>query len=273
MNVFGRTDLYVRKIQRLGFNVQVINGAEIITPPLCYIPSGDFMMGSSPQRDPHALPSEQPEHRFRLDAYQIAKYPVTVGEYAHFVRDGGTQPETRTGVSWQSQQQHPDHPVVCVRWIDARAYTEWLRDVTGQAWRLPTEAEWEKAARWDAKKGKKGQSRIYPWGDKFDRRKCNTSVSNLGTTSEIDRYPQGRSPYGACEMAGNVWEWTSSLFSSYPYDPTDGREDPTTDSHRVLRGGAWLLAPEVARCACRNSEHPRKFVGHFIDVGFRLVLS
>ncbi|HEX7735565.1 MAG TPA: SUMF1/EgtB/PvdO family nonheme iron enzyme [Ktedonobacteraceae bacterium] len=272
MSVFGQNDPSLRKLQLLGFTIQTFNGAEAITPPLCYIASGDFLMGSSPQRDSDTHPSEEDEHWVRLDAYQIAKYPVTVREYACFVNQGGTPPETRTNVSWSVQLQHPDHPVVCVRWIDAHAYTEWLRDTTGQAWRLPTEAEWEKAARWDYKKGK-GEARIYPWGNKFDKRLCNTSASAIGTTTEIDRYPQGASPYGAYEMAGNVWEWTTSIFSSYPYDPTDGREDPTSDKHRVLRGGAWLLPKEVARCACRNSEHPRIFVGHFIDVGFRLLLD
>jgi formylglycine-generating enzyme required for sulfatase activity len=272
MNVFRQTDPYIQKIQRLGFNLHNINGVEVITPPLCYVPSGDFLIGSSLNRDPDAFPSEEPEHWIRLSAYQIAKYPVTVGEYACFVNNGGMQPETRDNVSWASQLSHPDHPVVCVRWIEARAYTEWLRDVTGQAWRLPTEAEWEKAARWDATRGK-GESRLYPWGNKFNKKNCNTNVSNIGTTNEIDRYPQGCSPYGVYEMAGNVWEWTSSIFSSYPYNPVDGREDPASDKHRVLRGGSWLLEPKVARAACRNSEHPRNFVGHFIDVGFRLVLE
>lgn len=270
MNVFGQSDSYTRKIQHLGFKIQSINGVKVITPPLCYIASGDFLMGCSPQRDPHILPSEEPEHWIRLDTYQCAKYPVTVGEYACFVENGGSPPETTNNVSWQAQLQHPDHPVVCVRWIDARAYTEWLRDLTGQAWRLPTEAEWEKAARWDAKKK---ESRIYPWGNKFDRKYCNTRVSNIGTTNTIDLYPQGKSPYEVCEMAGNIWEWTSSIFSSYPYDRSDGREDAGTDKHRVLRGGSWILTPEVARSACRNSEHPRNFVGHFIDVGFRLLLE
>lgn len=272
MNVFGPNDPYIQKMLRLGFKVQTTNGIEVITPPVCSISAGDFLMGSSLQRDPDAFPSEEPEHRVRLSAYQLAKYPVTVGEYACFVRNGGTQPETRKDVSWEGQLRHLDHPVVCVRWIDARAYTEWLRDVTGQAWRLPTEAEWEKAARWDATKGK-GQPRIYPWGNKFNRNYCNTNTSAINTTSEIDRYPQGISSYGLYDMAGNVWEWTTSLFKSYPYNPTDGREDPASDKLRVLRGGAWLLEPRVARTTCRNSEHPREFSGFFIDVGFRLLLD
>src|SRR5258708_1554412 len=189
---------YIQKIQHLGFSIQTINSVEVITPPLCYIDPGSFLMGSSPKRDPHASPDEWPEHSFRLDAYQIAKYPVTVGEYACFVSNGGTPPETRNdvnSVNWQTQLQYLDHPVVCVRWIDAQAYTKWLRDLTGLAWRLPTEAEWEKAARWDWNARRhKGESRIYPWGNTFEKKNCNTKASNIGTTSEIDRYPRGQSP-------------------------------------------------------------------------------
>jgi formylglycine-generating enzyme required for sulfatase activity len=272
MNVFGLNNPYLVKMQRLGFTVQTINGVEVITPPLAHVPAGDFLLGTSQQRDPDAFPTEGPEHRFRLSAYQIAKYPITVGEYACFVRNGGIVPETRADVTWDGQLLHLDHPVVCVRWIDAKAYTEWLRDITGQAWRLPNEAEWEKAASWDHTKNK-GQKRIYPWGNKFDKNLCNTNVSGIHTTSEIDRYPRGSSPAGCFDMAGNVWEWTTSVFQSFPYDPTDGRENPASDKHRVLRGGAWLLEPRVARTTCRNSEHPREFSGYFIDVGFRLVLG
>lgn len=272
MNIFGANDPYIQKIQHLGFTVQTLNGVEVITPPVRLIPAGDFLMGSSSQRDPDATPSEGPEHRVRLSAYQLAMYPVTVGEYACFVQSGGTPPETRRDVTWEEQLRYLDHPVVCVRWIDANVYASWLRDITGQSWRLPSEAEWEKAARWDPTKGK-GQPRIYPWGDRFNRNYCNTNASALNTTTEIDRYPQGASAFGLYDMAGNVWEWTSSHFAPYPYDSTDGRENPSSDKLRVLRGGAWLLEPRVARTTCRNSEHPRQFSGFFIDVGFRLLLE
>lgn len=272
MKVFGAHDPYIQKMLLLGFKVQTINSVEVIIPPVCPIPTGDFLMGSSPLRDQEASHSEGPEHRVRLSAYQLAKYPLTVGEYACFVRNGGTPPETRQDVSWEGQLRHLDHPVVCVRWIDASAYAAWLRGVTGQGWRLPTEAEWEKAARWDATTGK-GQPRIYPWGNRFNASYCNTNASAIHTTSAIDRFPQGVSPYGLYDMAGNVWEWTTSHFKPYPYDPIDGRENSSSDNMRVLRGGAWLLAPAVARTTCRNSEHPKEFKGHFIDVGFRLLLE
>lgn len=272
MNVFGTNDPSIQKMLRLGFKIQIINGIEVMTPPVCSIPAGDFLMGSSVQRDPEAFPSEGPEHRVRLPTYQLAKYPVTVAEYDYFVRNGGTQPEIRKDVSWEGQLRHLDHPVVCVRWVDASAYTAWLRNVTGQTWRLPTEAEWEKGARWDTTIGK-GQPHIYPWGNRFNRNYCNTNASAIRMTNEIDRFPLGASAYGLYDMAGNVWEWTSSHFKPYPYDPTDGRENPASDNLRVLRGGAWLLEPRVARTTCRNSEHPKEFNGFFIDVGFRLLLE
>jgi formylglycine-generating enzyme required for sulfatase activity len=270
MGMLAADDPYVQKMKKTGFTVGDINGVDVITPPLISIPPGDFVMGSEAEDDPDAYLTEAPKHRGRTSAYFIAKFPVTVGEFACFVRNGGTKPETRKDVTWEAQLRHPDHPVVCVRWIDAVDYINWLKRLTGQSWRLPTEAEWEKAARWDPSKGK-GQPRIYPWGNKFDNRRCNTNASRIRTTTPIDRYPQGVSAYGVWDMTGNVWEWTSSIFRSYPYEPDDGREDSRSTKNRVLRGGSWLLDPTVARTTCRNNENPIRFGGYFYDVGFRLL--
>lgn len=273
MGMLTADDPYMQKIKRLGFTVWDIRGVDVVTPPLCTVPAGHFRMGSETEEDSDAYPAEAPAHRGYTSTYFIAKFPVTVGEFACFVHNGGARPETRKDVSWESQLRHPDHPVVCVRWIDAVDYISWLKRMTGQPWRLPTEAEWEKAARWDPSKGEKGQSLIYPWGNKFESRRCNTNASRIRTTTPIDRYPEGCSPYDVWDMAGNVWEWTSSLFRSYPYDPHDGREDSKSTKNRVLRGGAWLLDPTVARSTCRNHENPVRFAGYFYDVGFRLVLD
>jgi formylglycine-generating enzyme required for sulfatase activity len=272
MNTLAEDGPYVQKMKRLGFDVREIKGVMVITPPLCPIPAGDFRMGSETTEDPEAFHTESPVHRVFTSGYAMAKYPVTVGEFACFVNNGGARPETRQRVTWEAQLCHLDHPVVCVRWIDAMAYISWLKRLTGQLWCLPTEAEWEKAARWDHSKGK-GEAHIYPWGDKFDSKRCNTNASRIGTTTPIDYYPQGVSYYGVWDMAGNVWEWTSTVFRSYPYDPKDGREDAASVKHRVLRGGAWLLDPTVARTTCRNRESPVKFAGYFYDVGFRLLLE
>jgi len=265
-------DPYAKTLKRFDFTIQQIKGIDVITPPLCSIAAGSFIMGSDITKDPEAFHTESPTHPVYTSAYSIAQFPVTVGEFECFVNDSGIRPETRKQVSWEAQLKHRNHPVVCVRWIDAVAYIGWLRKLTGEAWRLPTEAEWEKAARWDTSNKDKEGFR-YPWGNKFDNRRCNTNVSRIGTTTPIDRYPNGVSLNGVWDMAGNVWEWTSSLSTSYPYDPRDGREDLTSRKHRVLRGGAWLLDPVVARTTCRNKENPVTFAGYFYDVGFRLVLE
>ena len=146
--------------------------------------------------------------------------------------------------------------MVCVSWQDATAYIAWLIKTTGQrGWRLPTEAEWEKAARWDPQRQ---DSRIYPWGDSFDKDRCNTSESGIGTTSPVGSYPasdarrSGASPFGVEEMAGNVWEWTSSLYKPYPYTRNDGREDSKSTENRTLRGGSWGNGASFARAACRD---------------------
>jgi formylglycine-generating enzyme required for sulfatase activity len=159
--------------------------------------------------------------------------------------------------------QKLDHPVVYVSWDDAVAYAAWLAQTTGQPWRLPSEAEWEKAAR-----GTDG--RIYPWGDTFDKARANTSESGIKTTTAVGSYPSGSSPYGAQDMAGNVWEWTHSLFKSYPYIPNDGREVGNYTDYRILRGGSWGDLAWCARAACRLLDTPG-YLSYVI--GFRLAVA
>jgi formylglycine-generating enzyme required for sulfatase activity len=153
--------------------------------------------------------------------------------------------------------------VVNVAWHDAIAYCRWLSGKTGKTYRLSTEAEWEKAAR-----GTDG--REYPWGDKFDPSKCNTREGGVGTTTPVGTYPDGASPYGALDMAGNVWEWCQSLYKPYPYRLKDGCEDTEADGGRVFRGGSWYFGAGHARCACRDWLDPVDFPG---SLGFRVVLS
>jgi formylglycine-generating enzyme required for sulfatase activity len=149
------------------------------------------------------------------------------------------------------------------------AYAAWLAEMTGQPWRLPTEAEWEKAARWDPQRG---VARLYPWGDSFDKSRCNTSASGKRATTPVFAYVNagGASPWGALDMAGNVWEWTGSLKTPYHYSASDGREDPNSTENRALRGGSWFNDAGFARAAYRLERGPGGFFGSF---GFRLVLA
>lgn len=192
------------------------------------IPAGEFLMGSDRDED-----NARPQHRVYLPDYSLGKYPVTVAQYWAFCKATGRERPPEPHSSWQW-----NHPVSNVSWQAARVYCEWVGG------RLPSEAEWEKAAR-----GTEG--RAYPWGNEPpDRTRCNFG-RNVGSTTDVDRYPQGASPYGCLDLAGNVWEWTHSLYAPYPYTAEDGREDPQAGRRRVLRGGSWLSKPDICRAAYR----------------------
>jgi formylglycine-generating enzyme required for sulfatase activity len=216
-------------------------------------------MGSDPAKDRDAHDYEQPQHTLHLPDYYIAKTPVTNTQYAAFLQ--------------ATSHKHPghwkrgrlptgkeDHPVVRVTWHDAVAYCNWLAELAGKPYRLPSEAEWEKAAR-----GANG--RIYPWGDEWHSDRCNSGENDVNDTTPVSTYPDGASPYGLLDMAGNVSEWTRSLYQYYPYDPNDGREDPEASGSRVLRGGSGNINRRSLRCACRDI----LFGNLSRDVGFRVV--
>jgi formylglycine-generating enzyme required for sulfatase activity len=253
---------------------------QIFEPQMVQVPAGKFQMGTSDEEIQWLLENtdwakkwqekgwfddERPQHWVDLPAFEIGRYPVLNSEYRAFVLDTGhSAPAHWEGATYP--EGLGDHPVVNVSWYDAVAYCRWLSEKTGRTYRLPTEAEWEKAAGWDAKVGKRRQ---YPWGDEFDPEKCNTRESGPGTTTPVGQYsPRGDSPYGAADMAGNVWEWTGTLYRPYPYDPDDGREDPEAGGARVLRGGSWFSSQYYARCAFRGRYYPG-YSDH--DFGFRLV--
>jgi formylglycine-generating enzyme required for sulfatase activity len=202
--------------------------------------------------------------------YYLAKTPVTNAQYRAFVLATGS--ETPSG--WTNRtppRGKDDHPVVDVSWDDALSYCRWLAEVTGRDYTLPSEAEWEKAAR-----GSNG--RIYPWGHDLDPSRANHFDSLFNITSAVGGFPSGDSPYGVQELSGNVWEWTRSLWGEdwreptfkYPYNSIDGREclDAPKSILRVLRGGAFLHSGRLMRCAARN------WIPHHRDwnIGFRVVM-
>jgi formylglycine-generating enzyme required for sulfatase activity len=154
-------------------------------------------------------------------------------------------------------------PVVGIGWPEARAYCAWLSTQTGRTYRLPTEAEWEAAAR-----GR--ESRRYAYGNDFDKSLGNTFESYIRRTTPIGIFPGGETPEGLVDMTSNTWDWTSSLYAPYPYDATDGRESPMTggDGRRVVRGGAWDSFQDYARAAARGHVEPNDRLD---ESGFRLV--
>jgi formylglycine-generating enzyme required for sulfatase activity len=234
----------------------VTEGRQLFEPEMVLIPAGEFLMGSDPEKDQDASNDEQPQHTLDLPDYYIAKTPVTNAQYAAFVEvTGPKKPEGWT--KGKPAKGKEEHPVVNVSWHDAVAYCNWLTETTGRVYRLPSEAEWEKGAR-----GTEG--RIYPWGNRWDAELCN--AGGAGDTTPVGAYPDGASPYGLLDMAGNVWEWTLSLWGEdwrnpafkYPYDAEDGREDPEAgdDIRRVLRGGSWYYVQGTTRCAYRRGGTP-----------------
>lgn len=212
------------------------------------IPRGKFLYGE-----------EKLEKEIGYD-YFIDVFPVTNRQYQEFIRDlkdhevpfrseGWAQPYNWDKVSRTFPEGMEDHPVVLVSYEDAVAYCKWRSEKEGKEYRLPTEEEWEKAAR-----GSDG--REYPWGDEFDKNKCNTAESGIQKTTPVTAYPQGASPYKCREMAGNVWDWTDSWY------------DETEKKAKVLRGGSWLDTHGVASCVYRNYNFPNL---RYYIVGFRCV--
>jgi len=213
------------------------------------VPAGEFIMGSD---GPEAYEDEKPASKIFVPAFSIDKFEVTNARYRRCVEAGAC---TRPVGQAYDDPTKADHPVTVVSWKQAVAYCRWAGK------RLPTEAEWEKAAR-----GTDG--RRYPWGDRFDGERANAGYTN-GTTA-VGSYPQGASPYGAMDMAGNVWEWTASLYRPYPYDPSEGREDLEARGARVNRGGSWYAGPKDARTSHRaNAGHIYRRIA---DLGFRCAL-
>lgn len=239
------------------------------------VPAGAFLMGSNPSIDRQAYENERWSRATRqgtvdLPGFYIGRYEVTVAQYLEFVRDTGRAalPETLSA--------DLTHPVTNITWTDALAYARWLQDRLLQhadtpaaikslleaGWQisLPTEAQWEKAAR-----GTSGN--IYPWGNQLMQERANFGSS---TTRPVGSYPCSECNYGLADMAGNVWELTRSPFQAYPYSAEDDRDNLSEDALWVMRGGSYADGPGNVRAAVRGGVDP----GVRNDtIGFRVVLT
>jgi formylglycine-generating enzyme required for sulfatase activity len=291
-----------------------------------FVPAGPFWMGSNKEeiKDVEELLSESPRHQVKLPDYFIARYPVTNAQFAEFVEAGGYKEarywrEAQQAEIWREgivyidwskkERDRPDdpgepfnlsnHPVVGVTWYEALAFTRWLtkrwQDRLPSGWevRLPTEAQWEKAARGGLQIPATNQIRVaspapgfgapvsrielrpnanpirrYTWEGEWELNRANTAEANIETTSAVGCFPAGVSPYNVAEMIGNVWEWCQSKLKKYPYKPDDGREViDTSNDMRSMRGGMFLS--EDARVALRFSL-PLNSYG---NIGLRVVVS
>jgi hypothetical protein len=214
------------------------------------VPAGSFVMGSD---DPEADADERPATRIHVDTFWIDRVEVTNARYRACTAAGACSPPAGPAVDDATKA---DHPVTIVSWAQAAAYCAWVGK------RLSTEAEWEKAAR-----GVDG--RRYPWGFHFEPERAN--VGYTAGTAAVGSYAGDVSPYGVLDMGGNVWEWTSSLYRPYPYDPADGREDPLAQGARVNRGGSWYYGAWYVRTTYRATAN--EIYRRIGDLGFRCASS
>ena len=249
------------------------SSSKIVEPQMINISAGKFLMGSSPKQVEQAIRNgankfwvewEQPQVEVELSRYSIGKYPITNYEYSIFIKDTAHKPPR----GWNEDQYPPekgDHPVVNVSWDDAIAYCSWLSKLTGKNYSLPTEAQWEKAAR-----GTNGN--IWPWGNEFSSNRANTKELNIGTTTSVGKFsPHGDSSYGCSDMSGNVWEWCSD---KWQYDSSSKISKSShvspQENNFMVRGGSYNRSSWEARCATHRA-NKATLVGE--AKGFRVALS
>lgn len=245
------------------------------------IPGGSFEMGSTVEeieltlgewsgrlisRDYHDvfrswLMKEYPAHLVRIPAFAMSRFPVSNGEFRRFLQRYPDQPAPESIFSGL-----PDnHPVWGVAVDGAESYIRWRAECDGLPWRLPSETEWEWAARGP-------DSRRYPFGDRFCSNLCNTLESSRGVSTPVDAFPSGASPWGVFDLAGNVEEWTATSYSPYPGGELieDDLLRKLGPNYRILRGGSFTLGGDLARTRRRHGPHPG---WSFRVTGFRMVFS
>ena len=223
--------------------------ALVVTDIMVEIPAGPFTMGTD-----SGEPNEAPAHEVDLPAFMIDKFEVTNADFAVFVKATGyeTYAEKQGRTSWRAAytEGKDNHPVVYVTFDDALAYCTWAGK------RLPTEAEWEKAARGP-------DSFVFPWGDEWDTAKANVKESGLRGTVAVGSYPPNG--YGVCDMGGNVWEWVDAPYEAY--SGSDYQDPKYSPDLRGLRGGGWFDDEEQVRATNRNAGDPAITAND--DIGFR----
>ncbi len=251
------------------------------------VPAGEFLMGSNKGIDPEAFDSELPQHKVYLDEYLIGKFPVTVAQFAAFMQASGYRTwaeregsgwvysdskwKNAPGANWQHPlgpgsdvRQKANHPVTQVCWEDATAFCKWATKTSGKTIRLPSEAQWEKAARGT-------DERIYTWGNqKPNQTTCNFNM-NVKDTTQVGSYsPKGDSPYGCADMAGNVWEWVNGWYDAnyYRKSPERNPSGAARGKKRLVRGGSWIAEARYIRASDRLKNLP---INWDDNIGFRCV--
>jgi len=237
---------------------------------MALIPEGYFTMGSNAGPD-----DEKPEHTIFVKAFYLDILPVTNSDFAQFLNSQGLKNQRgetfyddddgdarihRQNSTWRADLGYESHPANEVSWVGAREYCAWLNK------RLPTEAEWEKAAR-----GIDG--RKYPWGNTAPNAKLAHFGSPFNSSAPSDAFPDGASPYGILDMAGNQWEWVSSAYQPYPYKPDDGRENQNTGPVRSTRGGGHDSPPQEITTTQRGKYLSRSPKAGHHNIGFRCAAS
>jgi formylglycine-generating enzyme required for sulfatase activity len=263
-NLDRRTGEISKKEVARGDGDSSLNGKTAISEKdeaeMIFIPAGEFSMGTN-----GGYADEKPEHPVFVDGFYLYKYEVTVSQYKKFLQDPQGkwhEPDAPVGdympADYFTNPKYENYPMVNISWEDAEAYCLWAGN------RLPKEAEWEKAARGT-------DQRIYPWGDMWDGRRANSDDEVSGFkedgyrfTAPVGSFPEGASPFGVHDLAGNVWEWVDDWYQAYDGNPTQDSDFGKT--YRVVRGGSWLRYPLGLTTTSRDTSKPSL---KFDSIGFR----
>ena len=244
--------------EHIGLRVVLTEPTTVIRNPLdealyLYVPGGTFQMGALAAEA--ASPKEEPRHAVTIDSYWLQETEVTNAQYARCVNVGICTPPADD--RW-ADSTFADHPVRGVDWEQANTYAAWVGG------RLPTEAEWERACRGS-------DVHRYAWGNTMPDETLANYNNSVGDTAPVGSYPAGRGGFGHLDLSGNLWEWTSTVETAYPYNATDGREDSAPEAgNRAVRGGSFYYTNYQIRCAARTGFAPATASDH---IGLRVVLT